>query len=173
TSSEGAVEDAEDDERGEPVDAPLPADGDDARDVFDAAADEDVSDEDDIDLPVGEGVPESDGDAPAAAAASSLPEASGSEPVAASGSESGENVDSLGVATDQGTDAGGAAGGGAAIPAQGRKRAGPGPAVAGEGARTPGHDLADAERAPIDDAELRAALEAILLVVDDAVAETH
>ena len=52
---ERAVEDAAGlDEPGAPVDAPLPADGDDAGDVFDAAADDDVSDDSDVDLPVGE-----------------------------------------------------------------------------------------------------------------------
>ncbi len=36
---------------GVPVDAPAPADGDDAGSVFDTAADDDVSDDDEIDLP--------------------------------------------------------------------------------------------------------------------------
>jgi segregation and condensation protein B len=204
-SIEAAVEDAEDDERGEMVDAPLPADGDDAGGVFDAAADDDVSDDEDVDLPINEVVPDSDDD-PAAAAegdTSYLPEASESDPVAGNGDEPvsgsgaepvagsdgesvagsgggpgsaasgevGEHWDLLDGAADQGTDAEGRAAGGAAIPAQGRKGAGPGAAGVGESARTAESDLADAERAPIDDAELRSALEAILLVVDEPVAE--
>ena len=49
-----AVADAEadaEDDGGVPADAPLPPDGDDAGDVFDAAADDDVSDDDDVDIP--------------------------------------------------------------------------------------------------------------------------
>jgi segregation and condensation protein B len=68
----GAVEEAAEageDEGGAPVDAPLPADGDDAGDVFDAAADDDVSDDDEVDLPFTEVVPATDDDEDAALAA--------------------------------------------------------------------------------------------------------
>jgi segregation and condensation protein B len=56
---------------------------------------------------------------------------------------------------------------GAAIPAQGRN--GREPAAAGED--PPTRTAEGVEAAPIDDAELRAALEAVLLVVDEPVAE--
>ncbi len=97
---EEAVE-APDDEPGAPVDAPLPPDGDDAGDVFDAAADDDAE----VDPPLREDVPPGD------------------EPPAP------------------------------AVPAQGRAR------------------VAEEPPGLIDDTELRAALEAILLVVDEPVAE--
>jgi segregation and condensation protein B len=67
-SIEQAVE-AGEDEGGAPVDAPLPPDGDDAGDVFDAAADDDVTDDDDVDLPFEEVVPASDDDEERALAA--------------------------------------------------------------------------------------------------------
>nr|WP_296067986.1 SMC-Scp complex subunit ScpB [uncultured Actinoplanes sp.] len=115
----GAVEEAE----GEPgIDEPLSPDGDDAGDVFDAAADDDVSDDDDVDLPVGE-----EPDEPAAAYA---------------------------------------------VPGQSSKARGSLPSRTGgkvteAGAEAPGSDLPGLA----DDAELAAALEAILLVVDEPVAE--
>jgi segregation and condensation protein B len=59
---EEAVE-AGEDAGGAPVDAPLPPDGDDAGDVFDAAADDDVTDDGDVDLPFSEIVPTGDDDA--------------------------------------------------------------------------------------------------------------
>ncbi|MCW2569951.1 MAG: putative transcriptional regulator, partial [Frankiales bacterium] len=65
-SIESAVADAEDDELGLAVDAPVPADGDDAGEVFDAAADDDVSDDADLDLPISEVVPGPDEDEAAA-----------------------------------------------------------------------------------------------------------
>jgi segregation and condensation protein B len=51
---------ADDDDEGSPVDAPFPADGDDAGDVFDAAAADDVGDDAEIDLPFTEDVPPAD-----------------------------------------------------------------------------------------------------------------
>ncbi len=54
---EDAVEAADEDEPGTPVDAPLPPEGDDAGDVFDAAADDDVSDDGEMDLPFADEVP--------------------------------------------------------------------------------------------------------------------
>jgi segregation and condensation protein B len=62
---EEAAEAAEDD-GGAPVDAPLPPEGDDAGDVFDAAADDDVSDDGEVDLPFAEVVPATDADEDAA-----------------------------------------------------------------------------------------------------------
>jgi segregation and condensation protein B len=138
-SIEEAVE-AEDDEPGAPVDAPMPPDGDDAADVLDAAADDDVGDQDDVEVPFAEEVPPP------------------SEP-----------AHPLDVATDHEVGAAVTGAEAAAIPAQGRKSARPAAAVEAGSPRTPAVDLE--ERAPIDDAELRAALEAILLVVDEPVAE--
>jgi segregation and condensation protein B len=80
-----------------------------------------------------------------------------------------EPVPSPDVATDHEVGAAVTRAEAAAIPAQGRKSARPVSAVGAESPRTPDFDLE--ERAPIDDAELRAALEAILLVVDEPVAE--
>jgi len=48
---DAAIEVPDVDEPGIPVDAPLPVDGDDAGDVFDQAADDDVSDGEEMDLP--------------------------------------------------------------------------------------------------------------------------
>jgi segregation and condensation protein B len=126
-----AVEEAEGDEDSG-IDEPLPADGDDAGDVFDAAADDDVSDDDDVDLPVEE-EPDPEPDEPAAAFA--VP---GQSSRARDGAAA---VESLPSRT-----------GGNLIAA---------------GAEAPGSDLPGLE----DDAELTAALEAILLVVDEPVAE--
>ena len=127
-----ATEAADDDDEGEPVDAPLPPDGDDAGDVFDLAADDDVSDDDEVDIPVSEEPPV--GDAPA---------------------DEASVVDASVVA--------------AAIPAQAvpRKR---------RKRETPAEETAPAEEpavevVPMEDSELRAALEAILLVVDEPAAE--
>jgi segregation and condensation protein B len=198
-SIEQAVE-AEEDEPGAPVDAPLPPDGDDAGDVFDAAADDDVGDGDDVDLPFYEAEPseETTGEAPADARYEASSEGGDGEPAGTadeaptgtsdeapagtadeapagtsdespSGAGDGAPSGFLGVATDQGAGTAAAGAEAAAIPAQGRKSARPAAAPAEESARTPEVDLE--ERAPIDDAELRAALEAILLVVDEPVAE--
>jgi segregation and condensation protein B len=57
------------------------------------------------------------------------------------------------------------------IPPQGRGGAGATAAVGDEAARTEDEGLAGTDLRPMDDAELRAALEAILLVVDEPVAE--
>jgi segregation and condensation protein B len=73
-----AVEEAAEHEIGRApmVDAPLPPDGDDAGDVFDAAADDDVADDSEVDLPFTEIVPGPDEDdddpLPAEAGASGL-----------------------------------------------------------------------------------------------------
>jgi segregation and condensation protein B len=127
----------EDDLDGEPVDAPLSPDGDDAGDVFDQAADDDVSDDAEVDLPFAE-------------------EPAG-ETDAEDAGEQGADEQPLAVET--------VAAAAAAIPAQKRK------------ARSPRTDEGEVDldpeppREPLDDAELRAALEAILLVVDEPVGE--
>ena len=146
----GPIEEAvaEPAEPGAPVDAPLPPDGDDAGGVFDHAAEDDVSDDAEVDLPFHE-------------------------------ADQTDAVNLPGDAADQPGDARAAAG----------KRAGP----AGKRPRAPrqpvGADTLDGHpgtegtnvpeeagpeetaTAPMEDAELRAALEAILLVVDEPVAE--
>ena len=129
----GAVEEAEEapeQDGGAPVDAPLPPDGDDAGEVFDAAADDDVSDDGEVDLPFAEELPPfADGDVlpPAATGVGPAPDSAASAPPV--------------------------------VPAQDRGR------ESTATTRTP--------EAPslMADAELAAALEAILLVVDVPVAE--
>ncbi|MEV6490507.1 SMC-Scp complex subunit ScpB [Actinoplanes sp. NPDC051633] len=122
-----SIEQAEDEpgEEGLPVDAPLPPDGDDAGDVFDLAADDDVSDDGEVDLPFYE-LPATD-------------EAQADETQA-----------------DE--------------PAEEQPEREPEPESRAE--RVPGESpLIPAQVTPMDDGELRAALEAILLVVDEPVAE--
>ncbi|WP_244876300.1 SMC-Scp complex subunit ScpB [Winogradskya consettensis] len=176
--------------------------------MFDRAADDDVADDADVDLPFEEDVPAAD-DEPDSAESDDQPEpsddaaepesgAAGDEPelgLAAAGG--GDEPGSRAVAVDAGAVGGaeivaaGAAGaadvaaglgGGAAapvsgvpasgVPAQGRRRkrgekTGAAVAVVEESART----LEELELKPLDEGELRAALEAILLVVDEPVAE--
>ncbi|XVV10235.1 SMC-Scp complex subunit ScpB [Actinoplanes sp. CA-131856] len=122
------------DDDGEPVDAPLPPDGDDAGDVFDAAADDDVSDDGENDLPFSEEVPASGRD------------------------------------YDDDDDAAALSGAKASVPEQaGRKGRNGAAAVEGSGTRT---EEADVDLPGLtDDSELAAALEAIMLVVDEPVAE--
>jgi segregation and condensation protein B len=179
----GAIEQAtgNEDESSPLVDAPLPEDGDDAGDVFDAAADDDVTDDDEVDLPFTEVVPGPDEDEePAAPPESAAPP----QPAEPAGSAEPESL--FGEA-----EAGAAGLGGAAvaevtsaqkkraarakpssgIPAQGRGGRSGGGASGAASARTEAEAEPAAELAPIDDGELRAALEAILLVVDEPVAE--
>ncbi|WP_433385590.1 SMC-Scp complex subunit ScpB [Actinoplanes sp. CA-142083] len=146
---EDAVEEAED-EGGQPADAPLPVDGDDAGDVFDQAADDDVSDDGVDDLPFGDGEDAGEDD---------LDEGAGS---------SGDVADEKGpLSTLPAAGELGAAGRSAnAVPEQGRRRKDPAAAVEDSGSRTD-NDLPELT----DDGELAAALEAILLVVDEPVAE--
>jgi segregation and condensation protein B len=178
TPVEDAAEEALEQERGPSVDAPVPLNGDDAGDVFDAAADDDVSEEDDGDLPVTELVPPPDSDDSAAEAAD------GSRAEAAGGS----------AARAAAADAASAqrAQPGSAVPAEGRGSQGGGGAVGAVDARTQDDDRVTTDPAPaaqaahdagpasgdtgtgagpMADSELRAALEAILLVVDEPVAE--
>ncbi len=58
-SLESAVE-TDDDQARHAVDAMLPPDGDDAGDVFDAAADDDITDDGEMDLPISDDVPAGD-----------------------------------------------------------------------------------------------------------------
>ena len=157
-----AVEDAaeevvEDDLDGIPADAPLPVD---AGDVFDTAADDDVSDDGVDDLPVDEDVPaEGDGDDDPAARAGDADQPAADLPAADQ------------PAADQLTTqpaAGDAPGQGRAkaVPEQGRRRRAEPLAVVDAGPRT-SEDLPELT----DEAELAAALEAILLVVDEPVGE--
>ncbi|BCJ55861.1 hypothetical protein Asp14428_73360 [Actinoplanes sp. NBRC 14428] len=138
----GAIEEAaeRETEASPLVDAPLPEDGDDAGDVFDHAADDDATDDAEVDLPIAEEVPgpEADDEAPDPAGAGQ-----GVDPPAAAGAAPGSG-----------------------IPAQGRRSRGGG-ASGASSARTE----EEVELAPLDEGELRAALEAILLVVDEPVAE--
>ena len=158
---------------GVPVDAPAPADGD-AGSVFDTAADDDVPDGDEVDLPAVEpgevhAGEESSGDPDASAdrAGEPAPDEEPSAPVGAAGRSAARRDRS-----------------GSGIPAQGRGKGDKGSAAGAAGRRTaaglPGEpDVAGGAAAPdeadtlppIDDSELRAALEAILLVVDEPVAE--
>ncbi|WP_307837822.1 SMC-Scp complex subunit ScpB [Paractinoplanes rishiriensis] len=142
---EEAVEQADDETDGQPADAPLPVDGDDAGDVFDAAADDDVSDGEVVDLGVAETAP---AQPPTSAEAVSIVEP-------------------------------GRAKAGSAVPEQGRRRRDGEDAVGDPDSRTSAvfeesekSDQSDGELpALLDDAELAAALEAIMLVVDEPVAE--
>ncbi len=158
TPVEDAAEEALEQERGPSVDAPVPLGGDDAGDVFDAAADDDLSEEDDGDLPITELVPPPDSDDSAAEAAD------GSRAEAADSSEAEATNDSQG--------GGGAVG---AVDARTRDddRVTTDPAPAAQAAHDVGPAAGDTGTGagPMADSELRAALEAILLVVDEPVAE--
>jgi segregation and condensation protein B len=156
---EEAAEHALESEGGPSVDAgDDTGDGDDAGDVFDAAADDDVSDDDEVDLPFSEVVPEAD---------------EGERDAFAAGAADATAALSGGAAFTERAPA---------VPSQGRGSQGVAAAVGEPGARTEEEVLDGADRAAGDegddnglprlaDAELRAALEAILLVVDEPVAE--
>ena len=245
----GAIEEAAENEIGAAPMVDAPFDGDDAGDVFDAAADDDVEDDADVDLPFEEQVPgpeeddepaaedaeddedteadlpfeeqvpgpeeddepaedaedtEADppseqvsrageDDEPATADAEAGPPSdastwragvSGAEAeerdgggVAGSGSAAAEaagrgvaDVEAAVTAGAFASQPGSRAGTGSGIPAQGRGSKGDAAASGGPSTRT-GEGAAPTQAAPMDDAELRAALEAILLVVDEPVAE--
>jgi segregation and condensation protein B len=202
-----------DDEDGQPADLPLPLDGDDAGDVFDTAADDDLNDDEDVDLVAVELVPADD------EIEGTDPE--GAELVPADGELEGADsaAAGLGPADDQGKGADpavaelvpgddddaaaepaaasvgdpGRGRGGSAVPEQGRRRRN-GPQAVGDGwgrtsegaepaAERGPSDVAEPTTSPVDvpessdlpplmeDAELAAALEAILLVVDEPVGE--
>jgi segregation and condensation protein B len=149
------------DAEGAPVDAPLPPDGDDAGDVFDQAADDDVSDDAEVDIPFSEEPPLDDapaGEAPVDDAPvddAPVDEVAADEaPIDEVAADEAPVVDAPVVV--------------AAIPAQAvpRKR---------RKRETPAEETAPEEPAvevvPMEDSELRAALEAILLVVDEPAAE--
>ncbi|WP_438869148.1 SMC-Scp complex subunit ScpB [Paractinoplanes ferrugineus] len=192
--------------------------------MFDAAADDDVSDDEDVDIPVsddpaadddsaaaadeddpttaadegasseeddpaatdsggGDPAPADGDDGPAAASVGHGPATAGDEGdavsvggLAGSGGEAagGGGVGGAQLTTQPAAGAGQEAGralAGAAVPEQGRRRRGGDVAVGGVAERTAGNaevvDLPDLT----DEAELAAALEAILLVVDEPVAE--
>jgi segregation and condensation protein B len=197
----GAIEEAVDDHAdsvGQAADAPWPADGDDAGDVFDQAADDDVSDDGADDLPIAGVEPvdnddyDGDGDADERDGADSDADGSDGADSVGDGSDGGdsESGDSYGDGGDGGdlaisgdesaeNDGSGSgagafeAGAGAvaapragAVPEQGRGRRGGSEIVGGGDART-SEDLPELT----DDSEFAAALEAILLVVDEPVAE--
>jgi segregation and condensation protein B len=184
----GAVEEAAENEIGSApmVDAPL--DGDDAGDVFDVAADDDVEDDAEVDLPFEEQVPgpeeddDPDGtDADPPAEQAPAPEedepasriAGSAESVSAAADAAGRGAADVEAAVAAGALAsqpGSRARGGSGIPAQQRGSKGDAAASAEPSTRT-GEGATPDRAAPMDDAELRAALEAILLVVDEPVAE--
>jgi segregation and condensation protein B len=190
---------------GVPVDAPAPVDGDDAGSVFDAAADDDVSDNGEIDLPavesgeVDSNEPQSDdSSSDDASADSSSPDSTfsdSSSSVVSSTASLAAGSPSIGSLSEE-SGFGGAAPVTATgapngrkrpvsgIPAQGRGKKDAGSAAVAADRRTPARSEAALDGAgadarsdeadllpPIDDTELRAALEAILLVVDEPVAE--
>nr|WP_246607361.1 SMC-Scp complex subunit ScpB [Actinoplanes toevensis] len=133
-----AVEEAVEDEGepdGVPADAPLLADGDDAGSMFDVAADDDVGDDDEVDLPF---------------------------------ADERDDVAEVRLTTPTELQRAQA---GAAVPEQARGKRGGAGAVVEVDARTA--EIAEADDLPdlSDEAELTAALEAILLVVDEPVAE--
>jgi segregation and condensation protein B len=160
-------------EHGLSMDAPVPLDGGDAGDVFDAAADDDVSEEDDVDLPITEVVPTPDANDSAARATSDVQLPDGER-------------DAAGGAMGQASQGGGGAVGAADARTEDDDRAGTDPGPADQAARDAGPVGSDAvpagqatgdarpagpDAGPMADSELRAALEAILLVVDEPVAE--
>jgi segregation and condensation protein B len=190
------------------VDAPL--DGDDAGDVFDAAADDDVDDDGELDLPFKEEVPGPDEDEPAtddtttaptdgaaAEAAGVMSDASNATDGDATDGDATDGDATDGDATDgdaadetsELTAADAAARGAAdveaavaagALPSQPVSRARPRSGIPAQGRGSKGDGVAsvepstrteEEERPPMEDGELRAALEAILLVVDEPVAE--
>lgn len=200
---EDAVEAADEDEPGMPVDAPLPPDGDDAGDVFDQAADDDVSDDGEMDLPFAEELPDSRADDDADSTEeddltdeeletfgddsddelrSDDPEATGSpENPAFGAAEAPGRLDAPTVAAVEGPGSfddparaavevpalAGVGAHDAAVPGQTRRVASPVGAVEEVTTRTSEIDLPGLT----DDAELAGALEAIMLVVDEPVAE--
>jgi segregation and condensation protein B len=190
-ANEGALES----ERGPAVDVEVPDDGDDAGDVFDAAADDDVSDDGEVDLPFAEEVP--DDDEPDISDAGD-DAAERERDSTGAGGDAAAAASAAGAVDDEAALGGNAAGGERAkprsgVPAQPRGSRGGADAVGDRGARTEGRSFADANRdageegddngvpalfdhdesglPALDDTELRAALEAILLVVDEPVAE--
>jgi len=206
-SIEQAGEMEDDEETGNPVDAPL-LEGDDAGEVFDQAADDDVSDDAEVDLPFEEDEGESDEvaeDGPARGEQESDEDAEDGpaeddrepdEDAEDGQAEEGRAQDAREPARhaedgwaaggpgagpaggDAGRDPGSAVGdsgdatsvaAGAAIPAQSGPGREPAAASGDQNART--DDDLDVEPPPMDDAELRGALESVLLVVDEPVAE--
>ena len=165
-----AVEEASEDhaDPGAPVDGPLPPDGDDAGDVFDVAADDDVSDGDELDLPIAELVPDVDDDEAPPAADESV--ASAAEPLIALGA--GEPA---GLAAQEPVVAAGgepvASASGASVASAGGEpvASAPGSSVAPGAAEASVVSLADETAASAGDATAApGAGEAAVLDVDDA-----
>jgi segregation and condensation protein B len=135
-------------EEGSPVDAPLPPDGDDAGDVFDQAADDDVSDDGDVDLPFSELPTDDEPDGPDAAEESEA----ATEP---------DTAEESAATKPRG-----------AVQQRAAKQAGATTEADSRALGVPEEvPLIPAQVTPMDDGELRAALEAILLVVDEPVSE--
>jgi segregation and condensation protein B len=138
-------------ERAAAVDDPVLPDGGDAGGMFDAAADDDLSAEEDVELPITAVVPAQEGD---------------DEPRAQSRPE---------APPEPGSPSGGAAVGApdARTEDDDRARADPAPADQADRDAAPAGAAAEAagDAEPMADDELRAGLEAILLVVDEPVAE--
>ncbi|GAA0506176.1 hypothetical protein Ade02nite_90820 [Paractinoplanes deccanensis] len=154
-SIEDAVEAEVQDDDGAPVDAPLPEDGDDAGDVFDAAADDDVSDDGENDLPFADEVPEDAGQ-------DDDDDVSDDDDFAGAGADDDDEPREAAAERSEGAAVA------AAVPGQASRQARDGAAaVGGAATRTNDDDLPGLS----DDAELAAALEAIMLVVDEPVAE--
>ena len=213
----GAIEEAAENEIGNAPTVDAPLDGDDAGDVFDAAADDDVRDDAELDLPFEEVVPGPEEDDEQPTATTAPPEGSGDlDPPAdattavpqGSGDLDGQAIATTAVPQgsgdlgEQATGDQGSAGSTAAdavarggadvesavaagalasqpvsrarpssgIPAQGRGSKAGAAAPVALSTRTD-EGVSPTLPAPMDDAELRAALEAILLVVDEPVAE--
>jgi segregation and condensation protein B len=176
----GAIEEAAENEIGAAPMVDAPFDGDDAGDVFDAAADDDVEDDAEVDLPFEEEVPgpESD-DEPVAEAVAGGDSGHGGDAVTEDTSRDIAEAAAKGAADVEAAVAAGAlasqpvsrARSRSGIPAQ--PRGSKGAAAASEAALTRTEEEAEAaaEVAPMADDELRPALEAILLVVDEPVAE--
>jgi segregation and condensation protein B len=165
------------------VDAPSADVGDDAGDVFDLAADDDVSDDTAVDLPFTEVVPGDDDDETAALSADDEPFTRAGEPAPVDDPAALVD-DPAGPAVDPAVAEGSAVAESAEVPlfeaaAKPKKervrRAKPNPGIPaqGRGGAEAGQSTEEEapESPPMDEGELRAALEAILLVVDEPVAE--
>nr|WP_308129378.1 SMC-Scp complex subunit ScpB [Actinoplanes polyasparticus] len=154
-SIEQAAAAADEDEPGTPVDAPLPPEGDDAGDVFDAAADDDVSDDGEMDLPFADEVPVS------------TSEDDPEDDVVFDAEDDFDDDERDDSPEEPAVAAAEPAVADAAVPGQKRRAAKTDGTIDEAGLRTAEMDLPGLT----DDAELAAALEAIMLVVDEPVAE--
>jgi segregation and condensation protein B len=154
------------------VDAPMADGGENAVDVFDAAAYDDVTDDAEVDMPFTEVVPGPEEDD---ASASDYPAGRGFDGVESPVGEGAAGLSAAALlaaaeAAEAGEEPVSQARPSSEIPAQGRRRKGDAAASVGPSSRT-GEGLDESAPEPMEDGELRAALEAILLVVDEPVAE--